>query len=150
MRSGTILIADDNPDDAFLLERALKSAGMKNELAVVTNGRDAIEYFEGGGKFADRERYPFPVLAMIDLHLPMLSGFEVLRWLHNHPAHRPARVVACSGSAGPAEVRRAYETGVEQVFLKPLEFMEYCRIFENIRGAHLVPSPEGLELVFER
>ncbi len=148
MRNGTILMVDDNPDDGFLLERALRSAGLTNRLHVVNNGRDAIAYLEGTGKFADRERYPFPVLSIVDLHLPVASGFEVLNWIRDHPAFRPARVVACSGSAGPQDIRRAYDTGVEQVFMKPLEFMEYCRIFENIRGAQVVPCSEGIELVF--
>src|SRR5437016_5944587 len=81
----TILLVEDNEDDILLLERALRNARLANPLKVVKDGEEAIKYLSGDSAYADRTRYPFPFLILLDLRLPRLSGYEVLAWIRDHP-----------------------------------------------------------------
>ena len=75
---GTILLVEDDPDAVFLLQRALQKANVKNPTAVACDGQEAIDYLRHQGAYIDRERYPLPVLMLLDLKMPRKTGFEVL------------------------------------------------------------------------
>ncbi len=77
----TILLVEDNPDDAELLEYAFRKAGIANPLLAVTDGDAAVQYVGGTGAYADRRRHPLPELILLDLKLPRRSGFEVLGFI---------------------------------------------------------------------
>ncbi len=72
----TILIVEDDSNDALLLQRAFRKASMLNPLQMVGDGEEAIAYLSGQGAYADRERHPLPVLILLDLKLPRRSGHE--------------------------------------------------------------------------
>src|SRR3954470_21790249 len=74
-----ILLAKDSDDDVVLIRRALQTAGVKARLQVVDNGQDAVDYLMGLDSYADRTRHPFPKLILLDLQMPRLNGFEVLK-----------------------------------------------------------------------
>jgi CheY-like chemotaxis protein len=89
-----ILLADDNEDDAFFIERALRTNFPHALLFQVQDGAEALAYLNGYGKFASRHLYPFPNLLLLDLKMPRLDGFDVLARLSRRPAcDRPALVV---------------------------------------------------------
>ena len=79
-----VLLAEDDPDDVFLIRRALRENNTPNELQVVPNGEEAIGYLAGTGKYADRQAYPFPSLFLLDLKMPVMDGLAVLRWRGEH------------------------------------------------------------------
>src|SRR5437868_11863537 len=79
--SRSMLLVEDNEDDVFLLQRALKYAGIENPLHIVQDGEAALAYLSGAGVFADRTQHPLPFIVFLDLKLPYLNGFEVLTWL---------------------------------------------------------------------
>ena len=85
----TILIAEDNRDDALLIQRALRRANLINPLQVVANGEQAIGYLKGDGPYADRSSYPVPELVMLDLQMPRVSGLEVLKWIREQSECSP-------------------------------------------------------------
>src|SRR5436190_24304349 len=82
-RSRSMLLVEDNEDDVFLLQRALKYAGIENPLHVVQDGEAALTYLSGAGVFHDRTQHPLPFIVFVDLKLPYLNGFEVLTWIRS-------------------------------------------------------------------
>src|SRR5437868_2030655 len=88
-----ILLVEDKEDDIVLIRRALAKAGVVNPLQVVRDGDEAIEYLAGERKYRNREEYPLPQLVLLDLKLPGMDGFEVLRWIRGQPGLSSLRVV---------------------------------------------------------
>src|SRR2546421_2007732 len=94
----TILQVEDDPNDVFFFQRAMKKAGVPNPTHVVSDGQQAIDYLQGAGKFADREQFPLPSLVLLDLKLPYVMGLEVLRWIRQQPG-TPMVVVMLTASS---------------------------------------------------
>jgi CheY-like chemotaxis protein len=120
--NGTILLAEDNPDDVFMVTRALLEAGVNNPLAVVNDGQEAVFYCAGQGKYTDRERFPLPMLVLLDLDMPLMSGFDVLTWLRRQPRFKDLPVIVFTGSTVSPDVSRAYRLGANSFMIKPAEF----------------------------
>ena len=119
--SGTILIADDDSNDAILVGIAFREINCPNPLQVVTNGAEAIQYLSGSGRFADRATYPFPVLLLLDLKMPRQNGFDVLRWLNEHPDLRAKlTVVVWSSLLSEESSEAARELGAQALLEKPV------------------------------
>jgi len=114
----TILLAEDDSDDVLQLGLALKEAGILNPLVVVPDGVEALDYFKGEGKYSDRAKFPLPSLVLLDLHMPHMSGFEVLKWLRQDQALRHLPVVVLTASAMLTEVKTAYELGANSCLIK--------------------------------
>jgi CheY-like chemotaxis protein len=117
--SGAILLVEDNEDDVFLMQRALKKAGIANPLQVARDGLAAIRYLSGEGSFAKRDLYPLPKVIFLDLKLPHLDGFEVLKWIRQQPVLDPVAVVVLSSSGEPRDRQQATELGVRSYLVKP-------------------------------
>ncbi len=129
----TILLVDDDPDDVLLVQRAVRKAKIANPLQVVDNGDDAVAYLAGEGRFADRERYPLPVLVLLDLKLPRRSGLEVLAWLRSQPAEiRRIRVVVLTSSREASDINRAHELGANSYLVKPPTFDELIELIRTL------------------
>ena len=126
-----VLLADDNPNDVILIRRAFEETKALNPVQVVENGAEAIHYLAGEGRFADRDAYPFPVLFLLDLRMPVMDGLEVLRWLHEHP-DIPSKlpVVVLSSTELPDETQIAYAMDIQACIVKPLG---YAELRERIR-----------------
>jgi CheY-like chemotaxis protein len=116
---GHILLAKDNETDALLVRRAIKIAGVKASLEVVRDGQEAVEYLSGVNGFADRTLHPFPKLVLLDLKMPRLDGFEVLRIVRNDLRFTRLPVVVLTNSENPSDIKRAYELGATSYFRKP-------------------------------
>jgi CheY-like chemotaxis protein len=115
----TILLVDDNADDTYLFERAWKSAGISNPLAIVSDGDQAIAYLQGSPPFTDREQHGFPLIVLLDLNMPRRNGFEFLEWLRQQPPLRSLTVEVLTSSMRPQDVERAMELGANSFFVKP-------------------------------
>jgi len=112
-----ILVADDSADDQFLITHAMKKAGAACSMYTVDDGAEAISYLCGSGEYADRARFPFPDLLLLDLKMPRLGGFDVLRWLRTSP-YKDLPVVAHSTSRLESDVQQAFELGASDYLLK--------------------------------
>src|SRR5690348_14868056 len=117
---GTILLVEDERNDVFLLQYAFEAATITNALQVSEDGQQAIDYLAGTGKYADRARYPMPCLLLLDLKLPIKSGLDVLRWIHEQPQLRRLIVLVLSSSRNRNDVDAAYELGARSYLVKPL------------------------------
>src|SRR5262245_41538389 len=109
--SCTVLLVDDDPDAGFLLQRAFRKANRANRIDVVHDGQEAIDYLSHQGAYMDRERYPAPVLMLLDLKMPRKTGFELLEWLRRQPGLKRLVVVVLTSSNQSADINLAYELG---------------------------------------
>ncbi len=117
--NATILLVEDDPNDVFLLKRALKGTQIGNPLQIVTNGQEALDYLSGAAKYADRVQYPIPSLIFLDLKLPYKNGFEVLQWIRNEPTLDSSVVVILTSSSEERDIEKAYKLGARSFLIKP-------------------------------
>lgn len=117
--NNTILLVEDNEDDAFFMQRAMRDAQIENRLIHVQDGRQAMDYLAGSGSYADRSRFPLPSIIFLDLMLPFKSGFEVLEWLRKEPGLDKLVVIVLTSSSEPVDLRRAYQAGANSYVTKP-------------------------------
>jgi PAS domain S-box-containing protein len=117
-----VLSADDSEDAHVLLRRAFVKAGIRAGLKHVYGGGEAISYLKGEGAFSDRGKYPLPVLLLLDLKMPGVSGFDVLEYLRGQPQKRKFPVVVFSSSENQQDVRKARELGADSYEVKPPDF----------------------------
>src|ERR1044071_5432955 len=104
-----ILLADDLENDIFLVRRALASAGVKNPVFVVRDGEECVAYLHGVGKFGNREEYPLPDLLLLDIKMPKMDGFEVLREIRRDKHFAPLRIVMLTSTEDIFDINKAYE-----------------------------------------
>jgi len=129
----TILLVEDDLNDIFLVKRAFKMARIQNPLQIVTDGEEAIHYLSGEGKYADRAAYPLPKLIVMDLKMPRLTGFEVLKWVKgDNKSLRRIPIVIVSSSDNPEDINRAYELGANAYMVKPVQLRAVEHLFESI------------------
>jgi CheY-like chemotaxis protein len=129
----SILLVEDNEDDAFLMERALEHAGIINPIMIVENGQEAVDYLSGQGKFSDRQKYPLPVLIFLDLKLPIKNGFEVLQWVRDQPEFESIQVVVLTSSNEPSDLSKSYDLGANSYVVKPptaAQLMDMAKAFK--------------------
>lgn len=119
MNSHTILLVEDNEDDAFFMSQALKDAGITNPLKHLEDGQAAIDYLSGTGKFSDREKNPLPMVVFLDLKMPMKSGHDVLAWIRAQPQFEKLVVIVLTSSNEERDLKRAYELGANSYVVKP-------------------------------
>ena len=142
----TILMAEDDENDALLMQRAFKAIGLMRPPQIVHDGRDAIDYLLGHGSFADRVIHPNPHFLILDLKMPRVSGFEVLEFLQRHPELVVIPTVVWSSSADVRDVKRAYCLGANGYLQKPHTFDELQAMLMDLVkywSRCLVPSVEG-------
>lgn len=118
--ASTILLVEDNPDDAELIRYAFGKAGIPNPLVVATDGDDAVNYIGGTHAYADRARHPQPALILLDLKLPRRSGFEVLDFIRTQTTTKHTPVVILTSSNQREDVERAYKGGANSYLVKPV------------------------------
>jgi two-component system response regulator len=113
-----ILQVEDDPNDVFFLQHAMKKMKVANPIQVATDGQQALDYLQGVGAFTDRERFPFPCLVLLDLKLPYVMGLEVLKWIRLDK-RRELPVVMLTASAEEADIVTAYQLGANGFVTKP-------------------------------
>lgn len=114
-----ILLVEDDQNDVLLLKSAFKRAEIQNPLFVARDGEEAMNYLSGSGHFSNRVEYPLPSLAIFDLKMPKVSGFDVLKWLRAQPALSCLPVVVFSTSNDPHDIEQAYRLGANAFVVKP-------------------------------
>jgi len=118
-KSGHILVAEDDPTDAYFFQRAFKRAGIPVMLHFVRDGQEVIDYLQGKGAFGDRNEHPVPQLVLLDLKMPRVDGFGVLAWLREQPMSANLRIVIFTSSREPRDINRAYGLGANWYLVKP-------------------------------
>src|ERR1043165_575048 len=107
-----LLVAEDLPEEVFILKRALERARFSAPVHFVRDGQEALDYFSGEGSFADRRQHTLPTLLLLD-------GFQVLEWLRRQPGLRRLPVIVFTSSDVSQDIRRAYDLGANSYVVKP-------------------------------
>ena len=127
-----ILLVEDRQDDILLVRRAFRKAGVRNPIEAVPDGEEAMAYLLGIGQYADRARFPFPSLVLLDLKMMKMNGFETLRWIRSLPAFKSLRVIVLTSSEDIFDVNKAYELGANSFLVKPFEFEEFTALARTL------------------
>jgi CheY-like chemotaxis protein len=129
-----ILLVEDNDDDVLLVRRAFAQAKILNPVRVARTGEEALEYLSGTGRYADRAEYPLPSLVLLDLKMPGLNGFDVLRWIRLQPGFSALRVVMLTSSDDIRDLNTAYQLGANSFLVKPVDFERLVEISRALNG----------------
>ena len=130
MASKVILVAEDNPDDALIFKMRFKRATLPHMLHMVEDGQKVIDWLSGQGEFSNREKHPVPDVILLDLKMPVKTGFEALEWIRSQQQFRGLPVIILSSSDDQRDVKRASEMGATTYFVKSphlQDVLEYLR-----------------------
>lgn len=127
MSAQTILLVEDNPDDAALTLHALETNQITNPVLVARDGVEALDYLFATGSHADRDPGELPTLVLLDLKLPRIDGLEVLRRLRADARTRLLPVVILTSSNEDEDRFRGYSLGANSYVRKPVDFDEFVR-----------------------
>ncbi len=119
VKPNVFLYAEDDQSYADLMQRALHDAKLRHRLIHVTDGEQVVKYLKGEGKYADRQLYPIPAVILLDLKMPRLNGFEVLKWVRSCSTVRHLPIVVVTSSDELRDVNEAYSLGANSFLLKP-------------------------------
>jgi two-component system, response regulator len=119
-----ILIVEDNPNDAEMALRALKKNNLTNQILLVGDGEEALDFIFAKGKFAGRIKTR-PKIILLDLKLPKIDGLEVLRVIKSDPETKIIPVIVLTSSKEEADIMKSYQLGVNSYIVKPVDFDKF-------------------------
>ncbi len=130
--SKALLLVEDNPTDEKLTVRAFKKCGVENEIVVVRDGAEALDYLFGTGQHAGRSAEVLPAVVLLDLSLPRIDGHEVLRRLRADERTKLLPVVILTASKEEEDVIRSYALGANAYVRKPVDFGEFASAAQTL------------------
>jgi CheY-like chemotaxis protein len=128
----TILHVEDDPNDVLLVQRALRKTESPASILSVSDGDKALAYLGGSQEYANREKFPFPQLVLLDLKMPRKSGLEVLGWIRGQAEMKRLMVVIFTSSKHDQDINKAYELGANSYLVKPVGFEELVGTMKHI------------------
>jgi CheY-like chemotaxis protein len=146
MNAKTILLVEDNTSDIELTQRALSKSRIANEMVVVQDGQEALDYIFGAGAYAGRDVSVVPGVTLLDLHLPKVSGLDVLRAVRADLRTRRMPVVILTSSNEERDVAAGYDLGVNSYIQKPVDFERFAEAVRTLGLYWLVlnePPPKA-------
>ncbi|MDR3573453.1 MAG: response regulator [Anaerolineaceae bacterium] len=134
MNPKIILLVEDNPSDIGLTQRALRKSHVANELVVVEDGKEALDYLFGAGAYESRDprQQQLPALILLDLKLPKMDGFEVLKRIRSDPRTRRLPVVMLTTSSEEQDIGTSYDLGVNSYIRKPVDFIQFAEAIQQL------------------
>jgi CheY-like chemotaxis protein len=129
----TILLVDDSEDDLLLTKHAFRAAEFHVRLQMLQNGEEAIDYLNGEGPYADRDKFPLPVVMLLDLKMPKKDGFDVLTWVRAQPLLKRLSVIILTASMRMEDVERASDLGANSFLVKPGKANELVTMMLRLR-----------------
>ncbi len=140
-------MVDDSALDIELALDAFQEARLLNRVEVVRSGAAAIAYLRGAGEYADRDRHPFPDILLLDLKMPGVDGFEVLRQVKSTPELRRLPVIVLTSSNIEGDRATSYDVGANSYIVKPVSFGAFVSVVRTIRdywfGINVGPPRPG-------
>ncbi|MHA1125252.1 MAG: response regulator [Candidatus Heimdallarchaeota archaeon] len=128
----TILLAEDNPDDVLLTERAFKKSNILNELIIVRDGVEALNYLFAEGKYKERDSSIMPELILLDLKMPKLDGLQVLKRIREDERTKQLPVVILTTSKEEKDIVNSYCLGANSYITKPVDFDQFIEAVNQL------------------
>jgi CheY-like chemotaxis protein len=135
-----VLYVDDDADAAFFLHHVWERAQIPRPLLHLNLAQQAIDYLAGHGDYADRRKFPLPCLVLLDLNMPAMGGFDVLRWIRQQPHLAALKVVVLSGSHRETDLQTAQNLGALDYVTKP---SDPSRLLQIVREKKTLWLPDG-------
>lgn len=132
MKGKPILLAEDNPDDQQLALRAFKKSNLSNEIILVKDGVEALDYLLGTGPYAGAEPPCLPAVVLLDIKMPRKDGLEVLLEIRKNERTKFLPVVLLTSSKEEQDIIKGYELGVNSYVRKPVDFNEFLQAIQNL------------------
>ncbi len=132
MEEKIILLVEDNPDDVELTLRSFKKSNLVNEVVVVHDGAEALDYLFGSGAYSGRDPRPMPQVVLLDLKLPKVSGLEVLRRLRADSRTAMLPVVILTSSDADRDIVDSYRLGANSYVRKPVDFAHFSEAVSRL------------------
>jgi CheY-like chemotaxis protein len=129
----TILLAEDSPATAMLVERAFRKTELDFVLHVVSDGREAVSYLSGEGRYGDRRAHPLPSMLITNIKMPHISGFELLTWVRRNPEFQDLPVVVISSSDLETDSSFAYDLGANSYLIKPISTEALLEVLRELK-----------------
>ena len=145
MEDKMILLVEDNPDDEALTLRALKKNHIGNEVFVVRDGAEALDFLFCTGAYADRGPHDMPQMILLDLKLPKVDGLEVLRRIRADERTHLLAVVILTSSNEEQDLLEGYKKGANSYIRKPVDFNQFAEAIRQLGLYWLVlnePPPQ--------
>ncbi len=133
MKPILILLVEDNPDHVLIITRALQMNNVLNEVRVVEDGQEALDYLYRRGKYADPDAAPRPGLILLDIKLPKVDGFEVLRRIKSDAVLKMIPVIMLTSSEQEADIVRSYLNGANSYIVKPIRFDDFIEKVRELK-----------------
>ncbi len=127
-----ILLVEDNAAEVELTLRALEACGLTEGISIARDGIEALDFMSCQGRFSHRSIEERLRLVLLDLKLPLVDGFDVLRWMRTEPETRSVPVVVLSASARECDVTKAYRFGANSYIVKPVVFNHFVQAMSLI------------------
>jgi two-component system response regulator len=146
MDTRPILLVEDNPDDIELTLRALKKNRISNEVVIAKDGVEALEFLFNDGVFRKKTGYDMPALLLLDLKLPAMDGFEILRRVRAFDRTKLIPVVILTSSREKLDLLKGYQLGANSYVRKPTDFSEFLQTIQELGQYWLTlnePVPNG-------
>jgi CheY-like chemotaxis protein len=140
MNQSPILLAEDNAEDVFLLRRAFEKAQVTNRLEVVSDGEQALAYLKGLGQYADRDRFPFPSLLLLDMKMPVMDGLKTLSQIRSDPVLKRLVVIVLTSSDLESEINMAFDHRVNAYLVKSSDLNRLTEACERLKNYWLAQN----------
>ncbi|PIQ08394.1 MAG: two-component system response regulator [Ignavibacteriales bacterium CG18_big_fil_WC_8_21_14_2_50_31_20] len=127
-----ILIVEDNPNDAEMALRALKKNNLTNNVLVVVDGEEALDFIFHKNKFVNRDGFNQPKIILLDLKLPKVDGLEVLKELKNNEETKMIPVIVLTSSKEESDILESYKLGVNSYIVKPVDFDKFVEAVRQL------------------
>lgn len=139
----TILLVEDDPGHARLIQKNLRRSNINNEIVALTDGQQAVDFLFAEGQYADHKR-PSPLLVLLDLNMPVLDGYQVLERMKANEQTKRIPVVILTTTDDAREVERCYNLGCNVYITKPVDYEQFAEAIRKI-GLFLsvVTIPDG-------
>lgn len=132
MKQKAILLVEDNPSDVALTQRALVKSRIANEMIVVEDGQEALDYLFAGGQYAGRDVSDLPSVVLLDLKLPRVSGLDVLRQIRADERTSRIPVVILTTSQEEHDIAQSYELHANSYIRKPVDFTKFVEAIQHM------------------
>jgi CheY-like chemotaxis protein len=135
MKHCSILIADDDEGDRFLIEKAMRASGVENEIHFLGDGQALLDHLNDHLKSTHPDDRPdLPCLILLDLNMPRLDGRGALKILKGHSQLREIPVVILTNSDSPEDILGSYQEGANSFFTKPLDYLDLVRLMGLLKN----------------